>query len=106
MAAGGVMLSVLSVLAVRAPSAFPPLVPSSLFGEMGRQPYARTPTELLRVQCWCRCGMVAVPADAVRQGRTESCGRRMCNALEFTALMASGNDEPCDCREREGRRSR
>lgn len=68
---------------------------------MGRPPYARTAAETLKVECWCRCQLVLVAAAAVRQGRTESCGRAMCNALEFTALMGSAGGEPCDCRERQ-----
>lgn len=58
----------------------------------------RTGGELLAVQCWCRCATVRVPAAMVAAGKTESCGRKMCNALEFTALMGAG--EPCDCNDR------
>jgi hypothetical protein len=48
--------------------------------------------------CWCRCQVVKVPATDVRAGRTFSCGRKLCDALGFTALVASG--DPCDCKER------
>lgn len=58
-------------------------------------------SESLPALCWCRCQTVRVPLVDVRAGRTVSCGRTLCNALDYTALVASGDEpSPCDCRDR------
>jgi hypothetical protein len=62
--------------------------------------YPRRVSPTVKALCWCRCKMVDVTCDQVKRGVTESCGRRMCNALEFTALAASGASDPCDCKDR------
>jgi hypothetical protein len=53
----------------------------------------------MKVRCWCGCTLVTVDCETVKRGITESCGRRLCNALEFTNAMTAGG-EPCDCRDR------
>lgn len=36
----------------------------------------------LKVTCWCEATVVHVPAEAVKAGRTASCGRRECHEPE------------------------
>jgi hypothetical protein len=45
---------------------------------------------------------VRVSAADVRASlTTSSCGRRLCSALEFSAILSAVDGSPCDCDERE-----
>lgn len=54
---------------------------------------------VLSVNCWCGCRTVKVPAADVARGVTASCGRRLCDALNYSQVLTAGGS-PCDCRER------